>query len=342
MNLTELSGSEVLRSFWEEEAGFDFPVLVLLLAPGLAEAEVKQICRDARWLDRSTGGLVLVVLFWKKSPFQPSPSQFDDDSLRHLLLEDQVREEYLDNLRNGLVDEASAIANTLKIPHRELPCLAVLDDPKSRNFYRLPVDGTNDFRATLVSLRDYLHEQYPDYCKWRERLLSAQDKLRRYNRQRYTKKSWKRASQESVALLEAAGRNVDKSMPDHEEFVRRLEYVSENPNDERVLALLKEQASSLGVRDFLERFERERNEKAEQLSHGASGEDLRLQSSRAEAQLANLTRPSVKGFVRTRRLGGTLRSLTDKETGLPSTIEKSEAGLKEIAGLVKYLSTILG
>ena len=342
MELTQLSGSEVLRSFWEEEARYDFPLLVLLLAPSLAENEVNQICRDARWLDRSTGGLILVVLFWKESRFRPSPSQFDDDSLRHLLLEDQVRGEFLSNLRNGLVDEASAIANALKIPHRDLPCVVVLDNPKSREFHRLPVDGTDGFKYTLVSLRDYLHQHYADYCKWRERLVSAREHLRRYDRQQYTRKNWKRAGQESGALLVAAGKNVDKSSPDHEKFVRRLEYVSRNPNDERVLNLLKEQASSFGVLDLLDRFEQERNEKAEQLTHGASGKDLRLQLARAEAQLANLTRPSAKGFVRTRKLGGTLRSITNEETGLPSKIEKSEGVLKKIAGLSKYLSPLLG
>ena len=293
MRITAHSGVKVLEQYKDRVRSANFPVAMFLLVPSPSRDELMELVHASRLLDRMTGSLILVVLFWK--PFRSVTYCTSDDTFRSHLLAGELEEDSLQALRHGLVDEATALAIALGIPLAELPLIVIFDNPDSDEFYRIRYNGVESVNTLARMIADFLRMDYPEFSSLTTKLDALEDTRLRMRRG-INRFRWEAAGRlpQVAGLLEhvlariSAGRSMES-----EEAAQLLRYIKHNPNDLCAASALQRRLASLGVPFEPSAYHESWRRHAEILAFGHTIDSVDQKIAELSEALSKCDRPSL-------------------------------------------------
>lgn len=88
MRITARSGIEILNEYYEASEMSEYPFLLMPLLPDINKKELRKLIKFSRWIDRATGSIALVLLFWKPLKDTVKNTKFEDNIRQKMLVND--------------------------------------------------------------------------------------------------------------------------------------------------------------------------------------------------------------------------------------------------------------
>jgi hypothetical protein len=336
MRITRLSGTDIIRQFRSSGDIARFPAVVFLLVPDLTDNELDELVSHCRRIDRVTGTLILVVLF-SKPPNRRCHRSPSDYRMRLRMLEGDATDEDRTSLLHGFVDEATALATALDIPLSDLPCIVIIDDPSSSEFYKLPYKGVEGFDILCRSVVDDIRKRFPDVARLRDRERQLEETLERAAKgpSKAQRKTALRCP-ECVAVLDKTLARLPQDDSYNSARARNsLVYLKNNPSDRSAMQKLELILRELEIPSPSAEFSSTWGRQSEIEAFGAPIEELKAELDRSRTALATLPRADLTRLlakVATREIAGRVATSLNRWISGATTVLERVVKLAQLGG----------
>ena len=201
-------GADLLKSLKQDEAsvlGRIYPLYIITLATEVDDTEIEWLTKNGRALDSLTGDLIAFLVFYNSAKFSAKSNSYgniDLEGTRNIFnyemptinvpsyaiqgawsIRDYVQGS-IDFPKEAFVTsmtyESDNLARALNIKPDMLPCLVLIDDPSSGDFYTIPFDGTKE--STFNEIRNIVGQfqsenKYQNYFSAIKKWDALQQKL---------------------------------------------------------------------------------------------------------------------------------------------------------------------